>query len=446
MVPLKNNLESSKAKNILIIYCLPGFLALQASIRDHLYSFKNYSNNNCIYLNVGIRKIPKCLKRIKLDLIIFHTSFLGQRWSRSYFLLLKDRVRELKDMAVPKIILPQDEFINTYLLNDFCNEFSINHIFSVAPESEWDKIYSSINPQMVAIHNVLTGYLENKIVKKINSFGLSTEKRPIDIGYRTKSPRYWLGRHGMLKTDIAEKIQFHAKHHDLSTDISTQPKDSFWGDKWYKFLLKCKYTIGVEGGASILDINGDIREKTIKYLAQKPDASFDEVESHCFQGLDGNLGLRAISPRHLEACSTKTCQILFEGRYNDILIPGKHFIEIKNDFSNIEEVLKIAKEDKLREEIVERAYKDIVESGKYTYERFVDYVLRHSNINGDVVITNLPQSFQNAVIFKWLSIIDMLSWPYKRFLSLARAVLLAIFGERNFKKIENIYFKILYRR
>ena len=69
---------------------------------------------------------------------------------------------------------------------------------------------------------------------------------------------------------------------------------------------------------------------------------------------------------------------LVEGEYNGILVPGKHYIELKRDFSNIEEVLDIVKKDELREEIVQNAWNDIVASGKYTYRVLVDDVINNS--------------------------------------------------------------------
>ncbi len=48
---------------------------------------------------------------------------------------------------------------------------------------------------------------------------------------------------------------------------------------------------------------------------------------------------KAISSRHFEAIGTKTVQIMMKGRYNDILVPGEHFISLNEDFSNIDDVM-----------------------------------------------------------------------------------------------------------
>jgi hypothetical protein len=283
-----------------------------------------------------------------------------------------DKVQKIRDLPSVKVALPQDEYIYTDLLSNFINEFSIDYVFSVAPETEWPKIYRTVDFNKVKFFRVLTGYLEDTTVRRINALAKREQARPIDIGYRAKWPAPWLGRHGHLKGRIGDLFQQEAPKKGLVTDISSQREDTFLGDDWYRFLLRSKYTIGVEGGSSILDHDGSIKKKTEEYLAQHPEASFEEVEDACFPDLDGSFRLFAISPRHLEACATRTCQVLVEGNYNGVLAPGVHYIELKKDFSNVDQVLETIKADNLREQITERACCDIVESEKYTYRKFVN--------------------------------------------------------------------------
>src|SRR5207344_3271253 len=94
----------------------------------------------------------------------------------------------------------------------------------------------------------------------------------------------------------------------LRLDVSLEAADTLLGDDWFRFLLRSRYTIGVESGAGILDRDGRIRACADQYVTDHPAAAFEEVEQHCFAGLDGNLNLRTISPRHLEACATRTPQ------------------------------------------------------------------------------------------------------------------------------------------
>jgi hypothetical protein len=309
--------------------------------------------------------------------------FLSKRNLLSFFNRATKSCKFLKDAIGIKIALPQDEFYYTNELNDFIITFNIDYIFSVSPETEWKKIYPDVNRNRVKIAKALTGYLEEKTINLIESLSKESLPRDIDVGYRSTPLRFSLGRHGYMKGKIAEVFINECRKYDLITDISTQPKDTKLGMEWYRFLLRCKYFIGVESGASLLDQDGSIYHKVNTFLEKNPRASFEEAEKNCFEGMDGNLNLFAISPRHLEACATRTCQILMEGSYDGILKPNIHYIPFKKDFSNIHEVLQKVKEDELREKIVTNAYRDIVASKKWTYREFVRSVLETCGFHPD---------------------------------------------------------------
>jgi len=352
------------------------------------------------------------MKKLHWDLIIFHTFFLSSRWARELFIKNTQKIRCLKNSDAVKVVLPQDEFLNMDLVCDFINEFDVDRVFSVAPESEWPLIYRTVDSQKVKFHRVLTGYLDDVAVKKVKRLAGDTPERSIDIGYRTHRIAFWLGRHGLKKETIADVFQSKAPEKGLVVDISNRIEDTIPGDDWYRFLLRCKYQIGIEGGASVLDWDGTYRKKTEEYLTQHPNATLEEVERACFPGVDGSLRLFALSPRHLEACLTKTCQILVEGDYNGVLIPGKHYIPLKSDFSNIDAVLEIISNDEVREEMTERAWQDIVESGKFTYRTFVDSVINTSLAH----VAHKPRSVQSAIwsfaIYHWMPLEEKLSWVY----------------------------------
>ena len=203
-------------------------------------------------------------------------------------------------------------------------------------------------------------------------------ERDIDVGYRAWRGAYWLGRHGTLKGTIADAVTDAGA--GLRLDISTRDDDTLNGDDWFRFLTRCRYTIGLEGGASVLDIDGVFKGRTEEYLAEHPDALYDEVEDACFPGEDGRLALFALSPRHLEACATRTCQILVRGGYNGVLEPGRHYIELEPDLSNLESVLATLGDEERRSAITDAAYADVVASGRYTYAAMVEDIERFAGL------------------------------------------------------------------
>jgi hypothetical protein len=389
---------------------------MRASQRDHLFSFSEYAKgHDCYYLNAFTSTIPFYFSYIKFDLVVFSWSFLGNRFTQKSFSKSLNKIASVKSYNCVKVALPQDEFSNTEAICDVINNFKINIVYSVSPKTEWHKMYKTVDFNEVKFYQVLTGYLDEKLVRRISSDLLNND-RTIDVGYRSGSAVYW-GRFNLIKFKIAEVFQEKLKETSLKTDIAFGWNNFLMGDAWYDFLLKCKYMPGVEGGSSILDWDGSLFDEVKKYLLVNPSADFDEIEKNCIpKGKDGELSVIALSPRHLEACLTKTCQILIEGSYNGILVPGKHYIALKSDFSNLDTVVTHILNDDVRNDIIETAYRDIVLSDKYSYRSFVNFVLETSEIFNKSYFKSSP------FLFFLHKKYDKLSWFYVFVFSFFRGV------------------------
>jgi glycosyl transferase family 1 len=96
----------------------------------------------------------------------------------------------------------------------------------------------------------------------------------------------------------------------LTTDISVAENDRFSREDWARFLQECRATVATEAGAS-----------TVSWGSGHPQVSG-----------------KTVSSRHFEALGTKTAQIMFPGRFSDMLRPGEHYIALERDFRNLEEV------------------------------------------------------------------------------------------------------------
>jgi hypothetical protein len=364
--------------NILVVYYYTRPHPPRASIRDHLDSFQRYSSHRCYYFNAALADRPWWTHAVDFDLVIFHTTLLGVRWNRPRFARLMDRLDWLGRLPAVKAMIPQDEYLSTDQLCQFIDRMNVSQVFSTASLADWPAIYPGLATRNVQFSQVLTGYLDDRTLTRIAALTARSPLRPVDIGYRAWDVPAWLGRHGRLKTRIARHVAARCRNTALTTDISTRPEDVLLGDQWYRFLLRCRYTIGVEGGASLLDRDGSLRERSERYLADHPHASFEQIEAACFAGRDDSLGLFVLSPRHLEACATRTCQILVSGQYNGVLQPGRHYLELKPDFSNLDDVLAQLGDPRLRQELTERAYEEVVASGRFSYRRFVEFVFQRA--------------------------------------------------------------------
>ena len=363
------------AARILVVYYYRG-RPLKAANRDHLYAFAGDPRLETFYLNLAMRRIPRDFSRLQFDAVVFDPLFMSHRPATPTFMRILDLAEPLKALAPVRIALPQDEFFLPHL-QDAIDRLGITHLFSVSPPSEWSKLYPGARG--VVFHEVLTGYLDDRRLRSLSRLAAGRPARDIDIGYRAFAAPAWLGKHGRYKAEMGSRVAERAAQiGGIVADISNRPGDTIFGDDWFRFLLRCKYTIGVEGGASLLDPDGRILRETTRYAAEHPGASFEEIERAVFPGQDDSVAFFMLSPRHLEAVATRTCQILIEGRYNGILKPHRHYIPLKRDYSNLDEVLEQIKKDDIRAEMVERAYQDIVASGIVSSRRFVDEVMRVS--------------------------------------------------------------------
>ncbi len=348
---------------------------LRSTAQDHLYSFRRHGSGNQLYLNLAVREVPGWVREAPIDAVVYHTTFFSWRWEAARFLEQVEAAAPLKGVGRIRVALPQDEYTETDAVNRFIEEFEIDHVFSLAKASELAKIYDGVDRKRVGFTtDMLPGYLSDDTRQRIDRIVAGNGERPIDIGYRAWPGAPWLGRHSLLKGEVGEAAAEAAPGLGLKTDISSDNSDVLTGDDWFRFLASCKYTLGCEGGASMLDPDGAIRRRTDRYTTEHPGASFDDVEAACFPGLDGNLDYFAIGPRHIEACATRTCQILVEGEYQGVLRPGEHYIALEPDLSNLAEVLELVKRDELRAEITERAYRDVIASGQYGYDSLVGTV------------------------------------------------------------------------
>lgn len=374
---------------------------IRNTINEHLFSFKKYAPEHTYdYVNV-IDKIPPVLFGAQYDLIILHYTYLaGARFDQDDRKWNK-KVDGLERILGKKVAIPQDEYDYTNRLWELFKRVKVDTVFTCF-ETEID-IRTAYPYEKTLVKNfetVFTGYVDENNIEKMNMSSRPYKDRPIDLGYRARKLPANYGKHGQLKYELVELFDTHLIGKGLMADIKNTNdilseenlKVVKLGESWTDFLLSCKAFVGCEGGSSLLDPDGSIKEKVSAYEKQYPGATFQEIENACFPGLDYNISCFAISPRHFETAMAKTLQVLVEGNYAGIFLPNRHYLCLKRDFSNIDEVLNSLKNNELCQKLIDTAYEDIVISGKYTYRAFVQQVLQSAvamseiplNLSGDI--------------------------------------------------------------
>jgi hypothetical protein len=192
--------------------------------------------------------------------------------------------------------------------------------------------------------------------------------RSIDIGYRSYEAPWYLGN--LEKMEIAEFFLAAAPRYNLTVDISLDPKQRFDAAGYAKFLNASRAQIGTESGGDYFELTDATRNKVNAFMAANPQASWPEVRRLFFDNYSPSNPLRIISGRQVEAAACKTVQILFDGHYNGYLQPDIHYIPLRKDFSNADEVVKKLRDDALCADMVQAAYD--VARRELTYERLTD--------------------------------------------------------------------------
>lgn len=233
----------------------------------------------------------------------------------------------------------------------------------------------------------------------------SWSERRTDVGGRSFRYPPFLG--DCDRNRIYDFFRSHVFDPPLRVDLDTDSRFDRAG--WAAFLASCRATVSNEagswyierddrtvmeirrhllGGARGLTIRGDSRLRPLWHklpaglklrlapwlrrgpvrheIAAVEAADFAEIHARFFAGRPrAPVYGKCISSRHFDAVGTKTLQVMFPGRFNDILVAGEHYLPLAHDFSNIQEVVEVLRDPVATGRIVDAAY-DFVRA-RHTY-------------------------------------------------------------------------------
>lgn len=354
-------------RQILVLYWHPGPEPLRAAIAHHLRALDSASlPHRVVYFNT-VNGAPAWLRRAPFDAIVLHTTFLCMRWSH-LFPRWKWPLRWLSEVDIPKLAMPQDEYDHSEILDEWLFELGVTDVFSNFDESKRPLLYP-IMAGRARFHKCFTGYVDEGAASRCSRTLVPLSRRPREIVYRATKLPYWFGSHGQLKHAVGAVMGQRAAARRISTDISTRPEDTIVGDRWFDFLMSGRTIVGCESGSSVLDRRGEIRARIQALLSERPELDFEAVSREMPSGWDG-YRFFALSPRHFEAVISRTCQILVEGDYEGVLKPERHYLSLKRDWSNVEDILEQLADVKLLENVTAAAYEEIYASGRFGYDTF----------------------------------------------------------------------------
>jgi len=340
---------------------------IQQTTRDHIEAFSLHSRLPVITVNTDAGWV-RALGRYRFRVIVLHYSLFGG----DYYHLRPGYLRYLaRNPESYKIAFFHDEMRYCGKRFAFLNRHSIDAVYSCLQEGHHETVYGC-HTSVRSVRTTLPGFISDDLVAFADRNTLPEGERVIDIGYRGSRLPFWMGRGTQEKYTIAGRFIERARGSGLVLDIDPEDSQRFRGHAWYEFLAKCRGVLGVESGASIFDLDDTARERTESLLAAEPGLTFDEVERRVLHEYEDNVPYRFVSPRVFEAAALKVTQILYRGQYSGVLRPDEHYLALEKDFSNFDDVLARFADPAERQRVAERAYEDLVASGRYSYARFIE--------------------------------------------------------------------------
>jgi hypothetical protein len=335
------------------------------AVKEYLQSFADHSRHEISYA-VGVNNVIAPNSLDGFDVLVLHYSvrlYLGTHLSPTFAAAIR-RFGGLKCLFI------QDEYDVPAEACRWIRDLGIHTIFTCVPEASQELVYpSSVVPRVERIQ-VLTGYVPKALESAPR--GRPIAERSIVLGYRGRALAPWYGDLAREKLEIGRRMKQICVERGIPCDIEWADDKRIYGDRWLAFISSCRATLGTESGCNVLDPHGDVRRRIQEAIADNPGLPYDDIREKYLAGHDGVLCMNQVSPRIFEAVALRTALVLFEGTYSGVVIPDVHFIPLKKDFSNIDEVLDRLRDTHELEAMTERAWGDVVGSGRYSYRTFVE--------------------------------------------------------------------------
>ena len=340
---------------------------------DYIRAIRNNSSHQVTVRNpIPTSRLDKLLGRPRVGLkdeqgrdygvVIIHYSIC---------ILIRDYVprylrKSLRAFKGIKIQVIQDEYRWVNRMMREMVHLGIDGILSLVDKDKLDRVYHLPELKDVLKVSSLAGYVSNEWV------GLDsppTASRSKHLIYRGNHLPYWLGHAAREKTTLTERYLENLDGRDLVIDLSSDPKDRIYGEDWLGFMQSGKAVVGLEVGRAFLISTSRPRKRSPAFCPRTPEPPMNRSMRDSFRRSRESVDYRMITPRSFESIAMKTVQVGYEGEYSGILRAREHYIPLKRDFSNANEVCGLLKDDEYLQKMADHAYREVIESGKFGEER-----------------------------------------------------------------------------
>lgn len=333
--------------------------------REYLESFARHLRGDVHYLHVTHRAEPHLdINSYDAVLLSYCARLCFPGYVSEHFLSMMDGFQGVRAIAI------QDEYDFVENERAGLDRLRPDIVFTCIPADQREKVYPSARYPKSEFVQVLTGYVAT--VESGSHARVPVAQRPIAIGYRGRALGHRYGLLAHMKQSIGEVFKAEAQRRGVAADIAVDEQSRIYGDAWYEWLGKCRCVLATESGSNVFDWDGSIAKACADSAAAgtaPPAEVLREIEAR-----DREFSMGQISARIFEAASVGTPLALYRGRYSDAIEPGTHYIPIEPDHSNLDEVFRRIGDTDALQEMADRAYVDLIASGRFDYSAFVGVV------------------------------------------------------------------------
>lgn len=338
-----------------------------STVFEHLEAFGKYSRYGWSFVDIGLFN-GGAVNLQAFDAVVLHYSVrlpFGQVSGAGQ--------KALREFPRLKVLFIQDEYDRTNVVKTIINAVGFGLVFSVVPEHSLPRIYSPLEFPGTRFVSNFTGYVPDGLAAHIGD-SIVPSKRRLTVAYRGRPLPLRYGKLGQEKVEIGRRVRAYCRDHGIPCDIAWDESARIYGDKWYRFIASAKAMLGTESGSNVFDWDGTLEQEISRYRVINPGRSDDEIYSAVVASRELDGLMNQLSPRIFEMAAARTVMVLFEGAYSAVLKPDIHFVPLKKDFSNLEQVFATLNDDEAVDAMAERAYRDIILSERHSYRQFVGMV------------------------------------------------------------------------
>lgn len=344
------------------------------TIYEHLDAFRKYSEHRFFYMPATGVHLDLDRDQVSFDFSIYDGILIHYSVRLSVDEHLAAPIAEaVSAYRGPKLLFIQDEYDRTERARQWIEQLGISAVFTNVPPESLDFVYPRERFGSIDFLPTLTGYVPED--PSLDLFATPMEERRTLIAYRGRNLPHKYGELGYEKFRIGIDMKRICAERGLPVDIDVTEESRIYGSDWYRFIGSARATLGTESGSNVFDFDGALAQLSREHASMP----FPEFSARFLGPHEGLVQMNQVSPKIFEAIRLRTALVLFEGNYSGVIRPNEHFIALKKDYSNISDILSKLEDITALKAMTDRAYRDVIDSGRYSYCKFVEGVDAYLN-------------------------------------------------------------------